>query len=300
MIIVTYNKIPDLSNIKKAISQGEIDALFISDNSAREDLLKGIRNQIPVELGEKIIIIENGRNLGISAAINVALKRAIDLGYYFIHLLDDDASVSEHLFRTEQETFMQMLGKGYDVGAVCPLVSNNCGQMEKKLFREPTSEISQAITSGLLISRDTVARVGYYDERFFLQYADIEFTRRILEKGYKIFRINQVMVCQDFGVTLKRLSFRTLPSYTVEKLFSFINRSLGKSNNIFFYASIYSPTAEYDINVGIRKLFSIKGKNILYSPDGILIIFTIVVKDFLRFIATGDIQYIKAIEGVLR
>ncbi|MEM4090991.1 MAG: glycosyltransferase [Thermoplasmatales archaeon] len=300
MIIVTYNKIPDLSNIKKAISQGEIDALFISDNSAREDLLEGIRNQIPVELQKKITIIENGRNLGISAAINIALKKAIDLGYYFIHLLDDDAIVSEHLFRTEQETFIQMLEKGYDVGAVCPLVSNNHAQMEKWLSRKTISEIRNAITSGLLISSDTITKVGYYDERYFVQLADMEFTSRMFEKGLKIFRINQVMISQDFGVSVKNLSVKILPYLACSKVSNLIKRSIGRTNDVVFFARLHSPMAEYDYNAGMSQFFNITKKNILYNPTNIYHFFIPIVNDFLLFIATGDIQYIMAIKGLVR
>ena len=95
VIIVTYNKIPDLQQINNALVSGDIDGLIVVDNSNRKDLIDGIKQQFLDDISFKYTLIENGDNLGISKAINKGLANSLKKGYDYIYLLDDDAKISK-------------------------------------------------------------------------------------------------------------------------------------------------------------------------------------------------------------
>ena len=219
VIIVTYNRIPNIGQLNKALSAGTLDGIIIVDNSGKPSLINGIKSQYLSEHLTKYYLIENNENLGISKALNKGFRKAMEEGFYFIYLLDDDATISENFFEIERETFERLAGEGKNVGAICPVVSNNPDQLDDITKKYTISEVRYAITSGLLITTDTINKVGGYDERFFLEWADIVLTQAITSNGLRIFRINQILVVQDF---LSVTHIQRLPSLNIRVVLSVV------------------------------------------------------------------------------
>ena len=250
VVMITYNRVPDLSNILKAISKKEINALFIWDNSNRIDILKGIEAQLSAARPGSVHVIRNGVNVGISKAINASFHMALKEGFYYIHLLDDDAIISEDLFRLERRYYEDLEQRGEIIGAVCPVVSNDFRQLNERLKRLPeVSAVKLFITSGALISACLLAEMGGYDESYFLEHADIEFSRRLSKGGYKIFRVNTILVTQDFGNAVRERGF-------IAKLYklywstsnSILVLKFNYGNDIQPNSTYYAPERELMIN----------------------------------------------------
>ena len=240
-MIVTYNKIPDISKILRSVSSGEIDTLIISDNSKSKEILDGIECQVPEILKSKVRIIENEVNLGVSKAINIAFKVGIQEGFFYFHLLDDDAVISGDLFKIERKYYEVLESKGIKIGAICPVVANDLHSLNRRfrLFSE-VSSVKLCITSGALITKEVIVTLGGYRESFFLEFADMDFSDRLLRAGFRIFRINSILVVQEFG---KNFTFET-SVIKLFKIFLITTHSfmliLNISNDFFYNPFYYS------------------------------------------------------------
>lgn len=299
VIIVTYNKIPNLKPINDALLEAHIDGLIVVDNSNRNDLIIGIKLQFLTDISSKYSLIENHENLGISRAINKGLAKAIEEGYEYIYLLDDDAVVSKYHFSQLRKEYEYLVNKGEKVGIVCPIVSNNYEQMDKKIGNTCIKKVNGAITSGMLISRNTIKNGGTYNEDYFLEFADTEFCSRIREKGLKIFRVNRVLVCQDFGNTVREVKISFVPLFLYTRIFIRSLFIIGRGNDLSSYISIYSPERIRMINKGNIKIILENNQNYIYKIFRlILTAFIIIIRGIVLFIATGDVRYLKLGEGL--
>lgn len=297
-IIVTYNRAPNMEQLNRAISENEIDGLFIVDNSDRNSIISSIKEQFDHHNLGKYCLIENHGNLGISKAINIGLKKAIQEGYYFIFLLDDDAVISRNFFMMERQVFEELEAIGEHVGAVCPVVSNNFVELNKKIGNHPTDQIRQAITSGLLISAETIKNGGFYNEDFFLESADLQYTRKLTRLNLKIFRINKVLICQDFGETIKGKFIRVFPYYLfiyfTTKITFFITYN---TNSRFFYPNYYEATRIGKQRESLYMLMSLTHKNRTMGFIRRLIVhFFFLLRIFLLMIATGNASYFELLK----
>jgi GT2 family glycosyltransferase len=299
VIIVTYNKIPNLKQINNALLEGHIDGLIVVDNSNRNDLIIGIKLQFLTDISSKYSLIENHENLGISRAINKGLAKAIEESYEYIYLLDDDAVVSKYHFSQLRKEYEDLVNKGEKVGIVCPIVSNNYEQMDKKIGKTCITEINGAITSGMLISRNTIKNVGTYNEDYFLEFADIEFCSRIRKEGLKIFRVNRVLVCQDFGNTVREVKISFVPLFLYTRIFTRSLFIIGFGNNLFSYSSIYPPERTRVINKGNIKLIFEDNKSYISKILRLTVnVLFIITKGIMMFIVTEDVRYLKLGEGL--
>ena len=289
-IIVTYNRVPNLQVINKSILEGTLDLLIISDNSGNKSLLDGIREQFLPGEENKYTIIENNSNLGISRAINIAINEAIKLGYDFAFLLDDDANISDDFFKLEKEMIENLINDSNKIGAVCPVVSNNFNHLGKQIKGYYTSEIKRCITSGMLLNLSVAKYIGGFSQSFFMEMADFEFTNRMYLNGFKIIRINRVLICQEFGESIKSslASFLNIPF----RVGNILNVNLNRANAIIFYCTKYSPNR---INKNQRGTIMLLKKN--SSPLTYFRLFfmfaTFFYQRIILYALTKDTSYLK-------
>ncbi|MGC8621956.1 MAG: glycosyltransferase [Caldisphaera sp.] len=294
-IIVVYNKVPKLNQINVALLQKELDYLIIVDNSNKAEFIEGIKSQYIAKNTGRYFLIQNHENLGISKALNKGINLALEKGVYFMFLLDDDAVLSQSFFKREINVFEDLLERGEMVGAVCPVVSNDINQLGKKIKKYDLSQIRQAITSGLLLSKETIQIVGLYPEEFFLEWADIAYTRRILNKGLKIFRINEVLIFQDFGESVREKRISLFPYFILSIIENRVIFNLGYGNDFFRYAPIYSPEREIQIiKERIRLGYLSQGGKIHRLLFMLKFTLNIFLRETTLFIGTKNADYIKA------
>lgn len=305
VVMVTYNKVPDLSKILKAITKNEIDALFICDNSNRKDVLNGIESQLSVARPGSVRLIRNGTNVGISKALNTAFRIALREGFYYIHLLDDDAIISDDLFRLERRCHEDLERHGNIIGVVCPVVSNDFRQLNSQLKRLPdVSVVKLFITSGALISTGLISEMGGYDESYFLEFADIEFSHRLSKLGYTIFRLNTILVTQDFGNAVNK---RGLIAKLYQLYWSTSNSILvlkfNYGNDIQPNATYYAPERERiinSLNFTLRKLRRkddtyVRSNFIRYAMFYFMGWMNSVIRELFLFMIFREPKYLKAI-----
>ncbi|MDH2899410.1 MAG: glycosyltransferase [archaeon] len=288
-IVVTYNHVPALHQFEKAIINRDIDFVIFIDNNSNAAILDELRRFSNMYKG-KVVLQTNSWNLGLAKALNIGIELAKRLDCYWIYLLDHDANVSRQFFKEERNLFSQLARAGQKVGIVTCIVSNDPGYLGSKLwFRGEYAKVPHVITSGILTNLQILKENGGLDERLFVDFVDLEFTRRLTRSGYNVYRINRVLVVQDFGRTIQAISLLQRASLTLYRAYSGMMLSLGQGN----------------VQRQIWPLYSlVRWKEMIRSSRNLrrwaVVRILIFIELFESYLLSEDAAYLRLIIGVLR
>lgn len=186
-IIVTFN--PDITLLQKNIIHllEGIPSVLIWDNTPGSCL--ELQNLKPKD---KIRIISNNENIGISKAINITAKIAEKEGYDYILTMDQDSILHniQVYFKTSiklQDDYPCIIG---------PMIKSKFTDNE---LCDKIVEVNDIITSGAIIPIKLFNKIGGFNELFFVDAIDIEFCIRARHHGYKIYINSSGILEQRFG-----------------------------------------------------------------------------------------------------
>ena len=167
------------------------------------------QNSFPDEINksEKIHVIKNENNEGFSKANNQGIKYSIKNGFDFVLLLNNDTLIKNDLIdslvqqsSTLNQKIIQPLILNYNgtkiwnAGGSINYFLGTFQTLEKgKVFKNFKSSINFTDWfSGccVLIKSEIFKDIGYFDERFFAYYEDVDFSIRLKSKGYSIAMMN--------------------------------------------------------------------------------------------------------------
>lgn len=248
-IMLTYNHIPDTQTLSYITES--VDMLLLVDNNSRNDVqreIKRICNNM-----KKCTLICNSVNLGISKAYNVAAEIAQRDGAEFIIFFDHDAVISSNLFDEYSRAAMTLCDRLYPIGIIVPIVSDDKELLNKKIFaRKEYTIVSYPINSGMLVSMKTFKEIGGYEELFFVELADFYFSARVRKNGYKIVRINKVLIVQEFEKKLDHTDILTAFFDRVIRLRSIVRVGISNSNIFRTRLSLYSKNREQELSASLN------------------------------------------------
>ena len=163
------------------------------------------QNSFPDEINksEKIQIIKNENNEGFSKANNQGIKYSIKNGFDYILLLNNDTLIKNDLIdsliqqsSTLNQKIIQPLILNYDGSKIWNAggkINNFFGTfqiLEKgkgfKNFKKNRTYTDWFTGCCVLIKSEIFNHVGYFDERFFAYYEDIDYSIRLKKMGYSI------------------------------------------------------------------------------------------------------------------
>lgn len=186
-VVVTYNRIDLLQECIDALLKCDCDVLII-DNASTD----GTQEILEKKYKDKIIYQNTGANLGGAGGFNYGIKKAYQLGYKYLWIMDDDCIVHEDSLKT-LKSYGASIDNNYGFLASKVLWKDNsiCKMnVPKKTFAkwlkpenvaEPT-EIAMASFVSLFIQAKTIKEFGLPIKDFFIWTDDWEFTRRISRK----------------------------------------------------------------------------------------------------------------------
>lgn len=190
-VVVLYQ--PDkkvIANIKTYINQ--VDILYAVDNSDK-------KNHKLIEILEKslkIQYVDNGGNKGIAAALNVGAVSAIRAGYEYLLTMDQDSRCSEHMVERLAEYFKMHSGEHIGIVSAFQEISS-----EKSIYHLKKEEQLQTVmTSGNLLNLTAYKKVGKFLNKYFIDHVDNEYCLRLNKRGYKVVRLNDVILHHNLGV----------------------------------------------------------------------------------------------------
>ncbi len=131
---------------------------------------------------DNTIIIDNATNCGISFSLNVGVNEGIKRGYFHFITFDDDTfPIKEYV-----STIDHFLNECNDDIGLVSLSRKHVHQIG-----EPISKKRTLITSGCYFSYDTYKLVNGFNEDYFIDIVDHEFSRKVSLAGKEIIEINK-------------------------------------------------------------------------------------------------------------
>ena len=194
-VVVTYEIGRTVLPVLEAILP-QVDRVFIVDNGSggeTQDALREIESAHP----GTVEVVRNAENLGIAAALNIGIRRALEQGHAWVLTLDHDSVAAPdmvaNLFRTHTDVADR------NPGILSPThIDGSTGRKYRYpifgqlFFRHVTPtdrplSCSFCINSGCLIPKRVFETVGLFREEYFVYAVDTDFCRRVLRHGYSIF-----------------------------------------------------------------------------------------------------------------
>jgi GT2 family glycosyltransferase len=216
-----------------------VDYVVICDNSSDSSTilyLSAFCKEHP-----KFLFLKNDTNLGISKAYNKAVALAQNLGVFWLYFFDDDAQFDPRWISVAKESWQELKERRTPVGILAPIVTNDSAYLDSRIgLRGNYSIITSVITSGIFTNVDVFNHSGGYNPDFFVDWADLEFTRRVKQSGFLVIRLNIVLVFQAFGRSLDNQNLRNKLINAYIKSSSLLSLRLNKSNTFSTSYSIYS------------------------------------------------------------
>jgi len=196
-VVVTHNPCLAVADTYRSIA-GQVSRIIIVDNGSDETTLDVLRT-LEIREGVYTELVLNGSNLGIAAALNQGVKRAVVLGFPWVLTMDHDSVANPDMVKNlvrcwaghpERGLVKIVAARYFDMNVdIVPRFPTYKGLWPK--FRSFTGQESfietmDIITSGNLVRTDVFRDVGYFNEDLFIDAVDIDYCMRLANAGYKV------------------------------------------------------------------------------------------------------------------
>lgn len=170
---------------------------LVVDNGSSDDSIVQIRAAHP-----EVLVLENQENSGFARGTNLGVKLALQEGAAYVFVLNNDTELALDAIQILFEHYQE------DTGLLAPIIYYadapqivwSLGGILRPQLLEARGDARGEEDSGqwpvvidrdfvpacgLLISRQVFERVGYFDERFFMYYEDLDFSLRVRQTGLR-------------------------------------------------------------------------------------------------------------------
>lgn len=212
-IMITHN--PNIDTFYHSIRSiiECVDSVYIFDNAS----LNIYEIRTLVNNYSNVTLLVSDENLGI-AGLNVAANCAIKEGAKLISFFDQDSVLPDNFGKSVSSFFCK-----YN-NAVCAPLHRDKNKLNmlcqryiftpfriKKLTIDFDCNVNEFISSdfvigsGMTISKDIWQRLSGFDERFFLDCADMDFCLRLKEKNIKIYLMTDCIMEHEIGLNREKV-----------------------------------------------------------------------------------------------
>ena len=191
-VVVTYNRKELLKQcIEKLLKQEEVFCdVIVIDNASTDGTCEMIKNEFNIS---QVLYWNTGANLGGAGGFQYGVKKAVESGYEYVWIMDDDTLPEKdalmQLFKIDKE----LCGKWGFLSSVAYWTDGNICKMniqKKNIFKHvSTAEynsvyapIAMCSFVSLLVKTDVIREVGLPIGEYFIWTDDYEFTGRISRK----------------------------------------------------------------------------------------------------------------------
>lgn len=224
--IVLYK--PDVDRFKSCISalMQQVERIYVFDNS--DSFVDNVQS-------ESIVYYTEHKNMGIAYALNRIMEAALNDGFGWVITMDQDSIIPVGLV----DAYKSVIARKNEIGIVCPqVIDKRRAYMEVKTT--PKEEyVEFCITSASCTSVNVWEKVGKFDEWLFIDLVDNDFCKRLILSGYKILKLNDMILNQEFGKIIPK-------SDRSQKFWVYVSRLLHNQNFAkFSYRKFVSPMRVY-------------------------------------------------------
>ncbi len=161
--------------------------VIVVDNSEvpNKKFLSDLETELKVEL------IVNAQNIGIAAALNKGIEKAILLGAEWILTMDQDSYFEGEMLKSYFKTFDEIVDKK-NIAVLGPTYTHQLNIVEIK-------KVKTLITSGSLINAKRFRQLNGYDEKLFIDEVDNDYCYRAQLEGFDLFQCNSIYMNHSLG-----------------------------------------------------------------------------------------------------
>lgn len=254
VIIVLYNEYEKLKKTLESVYENKIPKMeiIIIDNSPKTDKYEPTRKLFP-----KVIYIQSKKNHGFAGGVNEGIK--IAKGDFFLVITPDMYLLPNTLGQTFEfiETHPRVGILGSKVfsspGIQEPSILSTYPNLFTQLFyynmpfykllhrfvknyqpmylsqhMHQTVEVKAISGQYILIRREAISQVNFFDTRFFLYFEDIDLCKRLYERNWKVMYLHKGGVVQNGVTSWKKTKItQSYPVY-MESNYKFFLKHYGK------------------------------------------------------------------------
>lgn len=207
-VVVTYY--PDEGFSKRLVRTAQqVHRVIIVDNSSdgsAKNALGRLADLSTVEL------IENNENLGIAAALNQGIRRAIDHSCLWVLLLDQDSKPAPDMVSRMMASY-KGFPKGERVALIAPVIVDErtgYAYAQGDCSGRENVKVVSVITSGSLLATSVFLEGGPFREDFFIDHVDSEYSFRLRKKGFSIVASCKARLLHNIGApTVHKFLWKT-------------------------------------------------------------------------------------------
>ena len=203
------------------------DKIVVIDNGSQQLDFAKLK---PLYKLSTVVVLKNNRNLGFAGGVNTGIHWAIERGYEFVGLLNNDAKVND----TWVKNMLLPFKSSSSVVAVTSLMLNYSGKKIDSTSEQysnwglpfprsrglktkdaPESGYVFGATGGATLYKTSLFKeIGLFDETFFAYYEDVDICFRAQLAGHKVYYTNKAIAYHKQGATSKKI-----PGFTVYQTF---------------------------------------------------------------------------------
>lgn len=197
-----YNPTKDnIDNIMNYID--EVDKIYVIDNTECKT------NKELIPKNEKIEYISDKTNYGIAKAINIAASKAINDGYNYLLTMDQDSKMTNDILKKMKEFLKQTKIK--NIGLISPYQDINSNE---EIPNEEYTDVIEMMTSGNIIDLEIYKKIGGFKDWLFIDCVDTDYCMNLHVNGYKVLRLNRIIMKHDLGeLKVHKLFRKEYPCY---------------------------------------------------------------------------------------
>ena len=212
VIILNYFGFEDTIRCVESVQQTLKSDIFLVDNSANYNEKSKIIHAFQVE--KNIHMYFPDKNLGFAAGVNLAIKEAVQKGFKWFLLLNNDAVLLGGAGSQLRQSYLQ-----WPTALISPVIRWG-GRVHKGNFyhkylgliestRSPKSNDWQFYLTGCALAFDSgfLDKVGFMNEKFFMYGEDIELCFRALKKGVPVKLLDKELVYHEGSQSAGMASF---------------------------------------------------------------------------------------------
>jgi rhamnosyltransferase len=189
-VVISYNGRETIKRTILAIV-GQVGHLHVVDNGSEPDSIE-ILDLLEREYG--ISIERLGSNRGVGHALNLGIAHAKAIGCTWLLTMDQDSIADSGMISAYQSAVML----DPEAVSLSPRISK-----EASVNDSICVEMKSAITSGNLVHIGVFDKIGTYDEGFFIDCIDFDFSLRLRRAGYKLLRVEKAEMQHQLGEPTK-------------------------------------------------------------------------------------------------
>ena len=236
VIIVTYNGMQWLERCLDSVVSSSVHAdIFVCDNGSSDGSADFVESHCP-----SAVLVRSGENLGFARSNDIGFRHALENGYDYVYLLNQDAWVMHDTF----EKLLDAFGEG-EWGILSPLQMRPDLETPDRRFRrhyhgplEPSDEVVPVrfvMAAHWMISSGCLRKTGFFSPAFTHYGEDNNYCERARYHGFGIGVLPSALAVHD------RLSRKRTKERRMELNCRYSRVRLSDPGSSFRFQSVWQP-----------------------------------------------------------